>query len=36
MITDSGETTMQIGIDTFAAAYDDASLAVSPSDVCVT
>jgi probable LLM family oxidoreductase len=26
------ETTMQIGIDSFAAAYDDASLAVKPSD----
>ena len=25
-------TAMQIGIDSFAAAYDDASLAVSPSD----
>src|SRR3981189_1385761 len=32
MITELGETQMQIGIDSFAAAYDDASLAVSPSD----
>jgi probable LLM family oxidoreductase len=32
MITDLGETQMQIGIDSFAAAYDDASLAVSASD----
>jgi probable LLM family oxidoreductase len=32
MITKLDETTMQIGIDSFAAAYDDASLAVSPSD----
>ena len=32
MITELGETQMQIGIDTFAAAYDDASLAVSASD----
>jgi probable LLM family oxidoreductase len=31
MITAPGET-MQIGIDSFAAAYDDASLAVSASD----
>ncbi|HTE88724.1 MAG TPA: LLM class flavin-dependent oxidoreductase [Terriglobales bacterium] len=32
MITKLDETTMQIGIDSFAAAYDDASLAVKPSD----
>jgi probable LLM family oxidoreductase len=32
MITQLGETQMQIGIDSFAAAYDDASLAVSTSD----
>src|SRR5713101_2725190 len=32
MITELGETQMQIGIDSFAAAYDDASLAVSASD----
>src|SRR5437588_4292934 len=32
MITKLDETTMQIGIDSFAAAYDDASLAVSESD----
>jgi probable LLM family oxidoreductase len=32
MITELGQTTMQIGIDSFAAAYDDASLAVSASD----
>jgi probable LLM family oxidoreductase len=32
MITEMGETQMQIGIDSFAAAYDDASLAVSESD----
>src|SRR5882724_8287591 len=32
MITKLGETQMQIGIDSFAAAYDDASLAVSASD----
>src|SRR6266851_594603 len=32
MIAELGETQMQIGIDSFAAAYDDASLAVSPSD----
>src|ERR1700704_4928395 len=32
MITQLGETQMQIGIDSFAAAYDDASLAVSDSD----
>src|ERR1700732_2770295 len=32
MITGLGETQMQIGIDSFAAAYDDASLAVSASD----
>src|SRR6267378_1821604 len=32
MITELGETRMQIGIDSFAAAYDDASLAVSASD----
>ena len=32
MISESGETQMQIGIDSFAAAYDDASLAVSASD----
>src|SRR5467141_232942 len=32
MITELGETRMQIGIDSFAAAYDDSSLAVSPSD----
>src|SRR5712691_4808148 len=32
MITELGETEMQIGIDSFAAAYDDASLAVSASD----
>jgi len=32
MITQLGETQMQIGIDSFAAAYDDASLAVSASD----
>jgi len=31
MITELGETQMQIGIDSFAAAYDDASLAVSAS-----
>jgi hypothetical protein len=32
MITELGETQMQIGIDSFAAAYDDASLAASASD----
>jgi len=32
MSTKLDETQMQIGIDSFAAAYDDASLAVSPSD----
>jgi probable LLM family oxidoreductase len=32
MITELGRTQMQIGIDSFAAAYDDASLAVSASD----
>jgi probable LLM family oxidoreductase len=32
MITELGSTQMQIGIDSFAAAYDDASLAVSASD----
>src|SRR6476620_10997926 len=32
MIAQLDETKMQIGIDSFAAAYDDASLAVSPSD----
>jgi probable LLM family oxidoreductase len=32
MITEMGETQMQIGIDSFAAAYDEASLAVSASD----
>jgi len=32
MITELGETQIQIGIDRFAAAYDDASLAVSASD----
>src|SRR5467141_799809 len=32
MITELGETRMQIGIDSFAAAYDDSSLAVNPSD----
>jgi len=32
MITKVGETQMQIGIDSFAAAYDDASLAVGASD----
>src|SRR3989441_5056935 len=32
MITELGETQIQIGIDRFAAAYNDASLAVSPSD----
>src|SRR5467141_5168835 len=32
MITKLDETTMRIGIDSFAAAYDDASLAVSTSD----
>src|SRR5258705_10268074 len=32
MITELGQTTVQIGIDSFAAAYDDASLAVSASD----
>src|SRR5947207_2711926 len=32
MITKLGEAQMQIGIDSFAAAYDDASLAVSASD----
>src|SRR5467141_2810658 len=32
MITDLGKTTMQIGIDSFAAAYTDTSLAVSTSD----
>jgi hypothetical protein len=32
MITELGETQMQIGIDSFATAYDDASLAVSASD----
>jgi probable LLM family oxidoreductase len=32
MITELGETQMQIGIDSFAAAYDDASLAVSASE----
>jgi probable LLM family oxidoreductase len=32
MITELGETQIQIGIDSFAAAYDDASLAVSASE----
>jgi probable LLM family oxidoreductase len=32
MITALGETQMQIGVDSFAAAYDDASRAVNPSD----
>ena len=32
MITKVGETQMQIGIDSFAAAYDDAILAVGASD----
>lgn len=32
MTTELGETQMQIGIDSFAAAYDDASLAVSAQD----
>src|SRR6267143_2136038 len=32
MTKELGETTMQIGIDSFAAAYDDASLAVNTSD----
>jgi hypothetical protein len=32
MITALGETQMQIGIDSFAAAYDDASLSMSTSD----
>src|SRR5947207_11729180 len=32
MITKLNDTKMQIGIDSFAAAYDDASLAVSPTD----
>src|SRR5882724_3250917 len=32
MIAELGETKMQIGIDSFAAAYDDASLSVSASD----
>jgi hypothetical protein len=32
MITELDETQMQIGIDSFAAAYDDASLAVSAPD----
>jgi probable LLM family oxidoreductase len=32
MTTELGETQMQIGIDSFAAAYDDTSLAVNPSD----
>jgi alkanesulfonate monooxygenase SsuD/methylene tetrahydromethanopterin reductase-like flavin-dependent oxidoreductase (luciferase family) len=32
MITELGETQMQIGIDSFAAAYDDTRLAVNPSD----
>src|SRR2546425_8484859 len=32
MIAELGGTQMQIGIDSFAAAYNDASLAVSPSD----
>jgi len=32
MITELGKTQMQIGIDSFAAAYDDASLAVSTSE----
>jgi probable LLM family oxidoreductase len=32
MITELRKTQMQIGIDSFAAAYDDASLAVSASD----
>jgi alkanesulfonate monooxygenase SsuD/methylene tetrahydromethanopterin reductase-like flavin-dependent oxidoreductase (luciferase family) len=32
MSTELGETQMQIGIDSFAAAYDDTSLAVNPSD----
>src|SRR5260370_13203330 len=31
MITEVGKTQTQIGIDSFAAAYDDASLAVSTS-----
>src|SRR5438445_6713868 len=32
MIAELGETQMQIGIDSFAASYDDASLAVSTSE----
>jgi probable LLM family oxidoreductase len=32
MITHLDETKIQIGIDSFAAAYDDASLAVNPSE----
>jgi probable LLM family oxidoreductase len=32
MITQLDETKMQIGIDSFAAAYDDASLALNPSE----
>src|ERR1700732_4484350 len=32
MITGLGKTQMQVGIDSFAAAYDAASLAVSASD----
>src|SRR5438552_3680377 len=32
MITKLDDTQMQIGMDSFAAAYDDASLAVSASD----
>src|SRR5437867_12082719 len=32
MITELGETRMQVGIDSFAAAFDDTSLAVSASD----
>ena len=32
MITELGKPQMQIGIDSFAAAYTDTSLAVSPSD----
>src|SRR5437016_10512711 len=32
MIAELGETQMQIGIDSFAAAFDDTSLAVSASD----
>ena len=32
MITELGETQMQIGIDSFAAAHDDTSRALSPTD----